>query len=189
MDWLQAGTHNRQPPTANRQPTPPLYADPRRRYLLLMSISEQVDSDIKDAMRARQADKLSVLRLLKAAIKNAAIEKGGQSGVLDDAEATAVIRKQVKQRQDSVESFEKGGRPELAERSGWRSPPSRTTSPAGAFLRTDRCLHHRGHRRDRCFHQGPDGRGDEGCPGQGRGPRRRQNPQSAGPEASRLRAC
>lgn len=81
-----------------------------------MSISDQVDSDIKDAMRARQADRLSVLRLLKAAIKNAAIEKGGQAGVLDDAEATAVIRKQVKQRQDSVDSFEKGGRPELAEK-------------------------------------------------------------------------
>lgn len=84
--------------------------------ILLMSLSEQVDSDIKDAMRARQADKLSVLRLLKAAIKNAALEKGGQSGVLDDAEATAVIRKQVKQRQDSVASFEQGGRPELAEK-------------------------------------------------------------------------
>ena len=81
-----------------------------------MSISDQVDSDIKDAMRAKQADRLSVLRLLKAAIKNAALEKGGQAGALDDAEATAVIRKQVKQRQDSVESFEKGGRPELAEK-------------------------------------------------------------------------
>ena len=79
-----------------------------------MSISEQVDQDIKDAMKAREADKLSVLRLLKSAIKNAAIEKGGQAGVLDDAEATVVIRKQVKQRQDSVESFEKGGRAELA---------------------------------------------------------------------------
>ncbi len=79
-----------------------------------MTISEQIDSDLKDAMKARAADKLSVLRLLKSAVKNAAIEKGGQAGVLDDAEATAVIRKQVKQRQDSVESFEKGGRPELA---------------------------------------------------------------------------
>ena len=79
-----------------------------------MTISEQIDRDLKDAMKAREADKLSVLRLLKSAIKNAAIEKGGQAGVLDDTEATAVIRKQVKQRQDSVESFEKGGRPELA---------------------------------------------------------------------------
>jgi uncharacterized protein YqeY len=79
-----------------------------------MTIPEQIDHDIKEAMKARAADKLSVLRLLKAAIKNAAIEKGGQAGVLDDVEATAVIRKQVKQRQDSVESFNKGGRPELA---------------------------------------------------------------------------
>ena len=81
-----------------------------------MGISEKIDHDLKDAMKAREADKLSVLRLLKSAIKNAAIEKGGQAGVLDDAEATAVIRKQVKQRQDSVESFEKGGRAELAAR-------------------------------------------------------------------------
>jgi uncharacterized protein YqeY len=79
-----------------------------------MTIPEQIDHDIKEAMKARAADKLSVLRLLKAAIKNAALEKGGQAGVLDDVEATAVIRKQVKQRQDSVESFDKGGRPELA---------------------------------------------------------------------------
>ena len=79
-----------------------------------MILSEQVDHDIKEAMKAKQADRLGVLRLLKAAIKNAAIEKGGQAGVLDDTEATAVIRKQVKQRQDSIEGFEKGNRPELA---------------------------------------------------------------------------
>ncbi len=79
-----------------------------------MTLSEQVDHDIKEAMKAKQADRLGVLRLLKAAIKNAAIEKGGQAGVLDDAEATVVIRKQVKQRQDSIEGFEKGNRPELA---------------------------------------------------------------------------
>jgi uncharacterized protein YqeY len=47
-------------------------------------------------------------------MKNAAIEKGGAEGVLDDSEAIAVIRKQIKQRQDSVEGFEKGGRLELA---------------------------------------------------------------------------
>ncbi len=78
-----------------------------------MTISEQVDHDIKEAMKARQADRLGVLRMLKAAIKYAAIEKGGQTAVLDDAEATAVVRKQVKQRQDSIEGFEKGNRPEL----------------------------------------------------------------------------
>lgn len=79
-----------------------------------MLIQDQIDNDIKDAMRARAAEKLSVLRLLKSALKNAAIEKGGAEAKLDDPESMAVIRKQVKQRQDSVEGFEKGGRPELA---------------------------------------------------------------------------
>ncbi|CAN5174314.1 CBU_1594 family Dot/Icm type IV secretion system effector [soil metagenome] len=79
-----------------------------------MTIQQQIDSDIKDAMRAKDAGKLSVLRMLKSAMKNAAIEKGGADAELDDAEAIQVIRKQVKQRQDSIESFEKGDRPELA---------------------------------------------------------------------------
>ena len=79
-----------------------------------MTLPERIDSDLKDAMRAKDANKLGVLRMLKSAIKNAAIEKGGASATLDDAEATQVIRKQVKQRQDSIESFEKGGRAELA---------------------------------------------------------------------------
>ncbi len=81
-----------------------------------MTISERVDSDMKDAMRAKAADRLSVLRMLKAAIRNAAIEKGGQDAALDDAEATLIVRKQVKQRHDAVESFTKGGRPELADK-------------------------------------------------------------------------
>src|SRR5204863_1853903 len=65
-------------------------------------------------MREKNATKLGVLRMLKAAVTNATIEKGGADSKLTDAEATQVIRKQVKQRQDSIESFEKGGRPELA---------------------------------------------------------------------------
>jgi uncharacterized protein YqeY len=79
-----------------------------------MTFSEQIDHDLKEAMKAKDAGRLAVLRLLKSALKNAAIEKGGADAVLDDTEAAAVIRKQVKQRQDSVEGFEKGGRPELA---------------------------------------------------------------------------
>ena len=67
-------------------------------------------------MRAKDAARLSVLRLLKAALKNAIIEKVGADGELNDADAITVIRKQVKQRQDSIESFEKGGRAELAEK-------------------------------------------------------------------------
>jgi uncharacterized protein len=79
-----------------------------------MTLQSQVDNDIKDAMRARDTVRLNALRMLKTAMKNAAIEKGGAEALLDDAEAAAVIRKQIKQRQDSVEGFEKGGRPELA---------------------------------------------------------------------------
>jgi uncharacterized protein YqeY len=79
-----------------------------------MTLSEKIDTDLKDAMRAKNATRLSVLRMLKAAVKNAAIEKGGADAQLNDADATQVIRKQVKQRQDSIESFEKGGREELA---------------------------------------------------------------------------
>ena len=79
-----------------------------------MTLQERIDSELKDAMRAKDANKLGVLRMLKSALKYSAIEKSGAEGELDDAEAVQVIRKQVKQRQDSIESFEKGARPELA---------------------------------------------------------------------------
>ncbi len=79
-----------------------------------MTLQERVDSDLKDAMRAKDATRLGVLRMLKSALKYSAIEKGGAEAQLDYTEAAQVIRKQVKQRQDSIEQFEKGGRPELA---------------------------------------------------------------------------
>src|SRR5438093_3288790 len=79
-----------------------------------MSTIERVDSDLKEAMRAKDTTKLGVLRMLKSALKYAAIAKSDADAQLSDAEAAQVIRKQVKQRQDSIESFEKGGRAELA---------------------------------------------------------------------------
>ena len=79
-----------------------------------MTIQEEIDADLKNAMRARDAARLSVLRMVKSALTNAAIEKIGAAGALSDFEAVAVIRKQVKQRLDSIQSFETGGRPELA---------------------------------------------------------------------------
>jgi len=79
-----------------------------------MNLSQRIDSDLKEAMRARDTTKLGVLRMLKSALKYAAIAKSGTQTELSDAEAAQVIRKQVKQRQDSIESFEKGGRTELA---------------------------------------------------------------------------
>ncbi|PYL17764.1 MAG: glutamyl-tRNA amidotransferase [Verrucomicrobia bacterium] len=79
-----------------------------------MNLSERVDSELKAAMREKNAVKLGVLRMLKSALSYATIEKSGAQGELSGADAAQVIRKQVKQRQDSIESFEKGGRPELA---------------------------------------------------------------------------
>src|SRR3982751_2338142 len=81
-----------------------------------MTVVQQIDSDLKDAMRARDAVRLGVLRMLKSALKYGAIEKSGADAQLNDSDAVQVIRKQAKQRQDSIESFEKGGRPELVEK-------------------------------------------------------------------------
>src|SRR6266436_6366604 len=81
-----------------------------------MTLSQRIDSDLKKAMRAKDTAKLSVLRMLKSALKYAAIAKSGAEAELNDAEAAQVIRKQAKQREDSIESFEKGGRAELAQK-------------------------------------------------------------------------
>ncbi|HET9367358.1 MAG TPA: GatB/YqeY domain-containing protein [Candidatus Udaeobacter sp.] len=81
-----------------------------------MTLQERVDADLKEAMRAKDATKLGVLRMLKSALKYAAIAKSDSEAELSDVEAAQVIRKQAKQRQDSIESFEKGGRAELVEK-------------------------------------------------------------------------
>jgi uncharacterized protein len=77
-------------------------------------MQEKIDADLKKAMRSQDAERLSVLRMVKSALMNAAIEMQGARARLPDPDAIAVIRKQVKQREDSIEGFEKGGRPELA---------------------------------------------------------------------------
>jgi uncharacterized protein YqeY len=76
---------------------------------------ESLSEDIKNAMRAKDVVALNTLRALKSALTNAAIEKGGLGTALDDAECLAIVRKQIKQRQDSIEQFEKADRVELAE--------------------------------------------------------------------------
>lgn len=78
-----------------------------------MRISEKIDQDLVAAMKAREELKLSVLRMLKSALKLKQIELGKP---LDDSEAVAVLRTQMKQRRDSAEQFRKGGRSELAEK-------------------------------------------------------------------------
>ncbi len=81
-----------------------------------MSFQAKIDQDLKEAMKAKQAERLGVIRMLKSALKNVAIEKGGMDYVLDDATALTVVRKEMNKRQDSIEGFEKGNRPELAAR-------------------------------------------------------------------------
>lgn len=76
--------------------------------------AHQISDDIKTAMKARDSAALNALRALKSAITNAAIEKGGLGTELDEPETLVVIRKQIKQRHDSIEQFEKAGRAELA---------------------------------------------------------------------------
>jgi uncharacterized protein YqeY len=78
-----------------------------------MSLVEQVERDLVAALKAQEALKLSVLRMMKAALMNKKIELGKPLG---DAEAAAVLRTLVKQRHDSVEAFRKGGRDELADK-------------------------------------------------------------------------
>lgn len=82
----------------------------------MSTLVERIPQDLKEAMKARDAERLAVLRALKTALTNAAIAKGGLGSELDEAEAMAVLRKQVKQRQDSREQFEKAGRSELADK-------------------------------------------------------------------------
>lgn len=81
-----------------------------------MTLQEQIDHDIKDAMRAKAADRLGLLRMLKSSLKYAAIDGAGLDAGMGDDAVIQVIRKEIKKRQDSVESFTKGGRPELAAR-------------------------------------------------------------------------
>lgn len=81
-----------------------------------MNFQQRIDQDLKEAMKAKQAERLGVLRMLKSALKNVAIEQGGAETALDDATALSVVRKEVKKRQDAIEGFEKGGRADLADK-------------------------------------------------------------------------
>lgn len=77
-------------------------------------LTDQIDNDFKQAMKDKQPVKVSTLSLLRSQIKYAVIEKKVEK--LEDGDVIAVIKKQIKQRQDSIEQYEKGGRPELAEK-------------------------------------------------------------------------
>lgn len=78
-----------------------------------MTLTQQVSADITTAMKAKEAGRLSALRMLKAAFMNKEVEKGR---ALEDAEALQVVALLVKQRRDSIEQFTKAGRTDLVEK-------------------------------------------------------------------------
>jgi uncharacterized protein YqeY len=80
----------------------------------MMSLQDRLNQQIKEAMLARDAGTLGALRMLKSAIGYIQIEKKVDS--LPDAEFVTVVQKEIKKRRDSIEQYEKGGRPELAAR-------------------------------------------------------------------------
>lgn len=78
-----------------------------------MSLIEQIQKDITAAMKAREEQRLSTLRMVKTALKNREIEK---MAPLDDKESQQVLSTLIKQRKDSIEQFLKGGRKEMADK-------------------------------------------------------------------------
>src|SRR4030081_3622737 len=78
-----------------------------------MSLVDQIQKDITTAMKAREEQRLSTLRMVKTALKNREIEK---MAPLDDKESQAVLTTLIKQRKESVEQFTKGGRQEMADK-------------------------------------------------------------------------
>jgi uncharacterized protein YqeY len=78
-----------------------------------MSLTEQIQQDITTAMKARDEQRLSTLRMVKSALKNREVEK---MAPLDEKESQAVLSTLIKQRKESVEQFTKGGRQEMADK-------------------------------------------------------------------------
>src|SRR5438094_9377982 len=78
-----------------------------------MTLTEKIQSDLANAMRMKDSLRLSVLRMMKAAVKNKEVEK---MKPLEEGEVLTVLNTLVKQRKDSVEQFRKGGREELAQK-------------------------------------------------------------------------
>lgn len=81
-----------------------------------MNLKEKLQIDLVEAQKAKDGLKVSTLRMLAAAVKNFEIEKGGAGFSASEEDLISVIQKQVKQREDSIESYKSGGRAELAEK-------------------------------------------------------------------------
>jgi len=92
-----------------------------------MSLQARLSQEIKAAMLAKDADRLSTLRLLKSAVAYSELER--KTDGLSDSEFVAVVQKEIKKRRDSIEQFEKGGRLELAEKEKKEIPVLETFLP------------------------------------------------------------
>jgi uncharacterized protein len=79
-----------------------------------MALVQQIDNDLKASQLARQAERVSTLRLLKTNLKNTAIAKRVSELVLTDDDVISAVRQEVKKRKEAIEAFEKGGREDLA---------------------------------------------------------------------------
>ena len=77
-----------------------------------MSLKEQITEDMKNAMRAKEAGRLSTIRLILAEIKRKEVD---ERIVVDDQQTVAIVEKMIKQRKDSITQFEAGGRADLAD--------------------------------------------------------------------------
>src|SRR5215510_3597738 len=78
-----------------------------------MTLQDKIQSELSEAMRSKDQLRLSVLRMMKSAVKNKEVDK---MKPLDEAEVIAVLNTLIKQRKDSVDQFRKGGREELAQK-------------------------------------------------------------------------
>ncbi len=84
-----------------------------------MGLREKIDTDVKDALKAGAKDKVSTLRMLNASLKNKQIDKRRP---LTDDEVIETVRSMIKQRRDSIEQFQKGGRQDLVDKESAEIP-------------------------------------------------------------------
>ena len=134
-------------------------------------LREKINDGMKDAMKSQDKLRLSTLRLVNAAIKNADIEaRGAGKDPLDDGALLALMQKMIKQREELVELYEKGGRKELAEQERGEIAVIAGFLPQADVGRRDECGDRRRDRGDRRrVHEG-HGQGDRRAARQIRGP-------------------
>lgn len=93
-----------------------------------MTVSEQLNDHIKEAMRAKEKERLALLRSIKAAFKNKEIELGSSS-TLSAADEVALVLKMIKQRREAAEGFRKGGAEDRAKNEDWEASVLETYLP------------------------------------------------------------